>query len=154
MDNDSYATWSTSQEYNMPMAIQTPSMYQSGSTLPGYPSAHPHTLAPTMSSVSSPLDWTGTSMDYPSPSIQTSPTGNDYVMDSTYYTFNQFPDPQPPIMNYNSAYTAAPIPPSQYTAAPSRQQRRPSSTRDQQAYQPDSTMYRDPRYPHNSPYGY
>ncbi|KAL6708038.1 hypothetical protein ACN47E_003472 [Coniothyrium glycines] len=156
MDNDTYATWSTSQEYTMPMAIQGPSTYETPTPLPNYHASSTRSLSLSVPPATSTLDWTTATLPRSSnPMYTRSPDSIDYMADPTFYGYNQYQNSQQPMMNYNPAYTASttPAPHALHTTTPSRPHRRSQTSGEQQAYIDTlSGVYHDPIYPHPPSY--
>ncbi|KAH9870951.1 hypothetical protein J1614_006525 [Plenodomus biglobosus] len=154
MDNDAYATWSTAQDYNMPIAMTAPEMHHTTTTMPQYASTQPPLLGSNAPHASSSSHWMTLAMQSTMPMHTQSPVTSN--VQTPYYGYGQYPATEQPMMAYDPSYTAStarvnyPMPNQSACSMP----RSRSSNQHQQATHASSPIYNDPRYPHNPPYHY
>lgn len=159
MDNDAYATWSTAQEYDMPVAMTVPEMYHAPPPMPQFSLTQPPTLLSNAPLASDSSHWDTHAMHSALPMHARSPiTSTSMQQSPSYYDYHQYPATQQPMMSYDPSYTASTAQPN-YNRLPHRSSTsmpRPRTSSQEQQYltHTSSPAYHDPRYPHHPPYPY
>lgn len=154
MDNEAYATWSTGQAYNMPIAMTAPDLYHTTTTVPQYALAQPPTLGSNASHTTSSSHWTTSAMQSTMPMYTQSPVTD--TLQTPFYSDN-YPATEQTLMAYSPSYTASTARPN-YTmpnqSASSMPRSRSSSQYQHHPTHSTPPTYHDPRYPHNPAYHY
>lgn len=152
MDNDGYATWSTTQGYNMPTSA--PDMYHTMVPLPHYALSHPPVLCSNAPRSSSPSDWTPSPVHSAMPSHTSSPDPSG--MQPPFYGYGHYSSPEPQMMTYDPIYATSTAR-SSYTSLPQQASpmvHRSTPSREHLSYAMPSlpASYHQPHFAHSSPY--
>ena len=155
LDSDAYSSWSSPQDYNMPITVTSPRDSHASTPIPHYAFTQPPTLN-SNASITSPWNWTTTSMH---PSMHDGvPATSSSTPDPSYYGYDDYSVVHQPMMSHSPTSYVPSLVQLAYTTMPNRPPRstpQPTTTTEQPNYQPNTaTTYPDPRHPHNSMYQY
>ncbi|CAO2653720.1 Nn.00g031310.m01.CDS01 [Neocucurbitaria sp. VM-36] len=152
LDNDAYSTWSSPQDYNMPIAVTGPEAYHTTTPMSQYGYTQPQTLSSNVPAASTTWNW-ATSTNPSSSMYAKSPATSPSVPNPSFYGYSNYPVAQQPIGGRYPTYSPSPAQAS-YTAMPNQALTsvpRPITTTEHQSYG-SSVTYADPRHPHNHMY--
>ncbi|KAF1850728.1 uncharacterized protein K460DRAFT_274073 [Cucurbitaria berberidis CBS 394.84] len=153
LGSDAYPTWSSPQDYNMPMAMTGAEIHHAITPMQNYAFAQPPSLGSTVPAASTSWNWTATSMD-PSSAMHaiSPPATSPSVPDPSFYGYSNYPVVQQPMTGQYPTYSTSPVQ-GTYPAMPNRSlagMHGPGTTAEQQAYGSNSSAtYSDPRRPQN-----
>lgn len=157
MDNDTYATWSTAQDYTMPNAMTGLELYHPTALMPQF-TIQPPILGSNDPLTSVPTHWAAPAMQSSLPVHTRSPMRSNNIQSASFYGYDDYQSIQQPMAAYDPTYTAsmaqgnyAMMPHHSATGMP-----RSSAATGQQHYPTYSTSptYHDPRYPQNPSHQY